>query len=143
MICQLQAYDARQAQLTMDSFLSFNERFAKIKSKRLAQAVRGISKASNPHMLMADVADEPGPKRKRGCKQAPPAQAGVLIFLPRACCKKSSLSNREIAYMDVGKSYDVTCKILFMSDKSSALFLSRSLWCPRMPQARAFILEAS
>ncbi|KAK9904154.1 hypothetical protein WJX75_005482 [Coccomyxa subellipsoidea] len=71
----LKAYDARQAQLTMDSFLSFNERFAKIKSKRLAKAVRGISKASNPHMLMADIADEPGPKRKRGHKQAPPAQA--------------------------------------------------------------------
>ena len=27
----LQAYDARQAQATMDSFLAFNERFAKIK----------------------------------------------------------------------------------------------------------------
>ena len=30
-VCWVQAYDARQAQATMDSFLAFNERFAKIK----------------------------------------------------------------------------------------------------------------
>lgn len=30
----LAAYEQRQTQLTMDQFLSFNQRFAKIKSKR-------------------------------------------------------------------------------------------------------------
>lgn len=65
-----QAYDARQAQLTMDSFLSFNERFAKIKSKRLAKAVRGISKAPNPELLLDNDVDEPTPRRKRAHKAA-------------------------------------------------------------------------
>jgi DNA excision repair protein ERCC-5 len=31
----LAAYDERQTQLRIDQFLSFNQRFAKIKSKRL------------------------------------------------------------------------------------------------------------
>lgn len=39
----LQAYDDNQKQMTLDSFLSFNQRFAKIKSRRLQKAVAGIT----------------------------------------------------------------------------------------------------
>jgi hypothetical protein len=49
-----QAYDERQAQLTMDAFLSFNQRFAKIRSKRLQRAVKGITKSDNPDLMMDD-----------------------------------------------------------------------------------------
>ena len=39
----LKAYEQRSAQLTMDQFLSFNQRFAKIRSKRLQKAVTAIT----------------------------------------------------------------------------------------------------
>jgi len=39
----LQAYDDNQTQMTLDSFLSFSQRFAKIKSRRLQKAVAGIT----------------------------------------------------------------------------------------------------
>ena len=105
----LQAYDARQAQLTMDNFLSFNERFAKIKSKRLAKAVRGISKTANPHMLLADADDEPVTKRKRGRKQASPAQAGVHVTAaPRSSAASTSQDGRIL----FGASRDVSNTML-------------------------------
>ncbi len=105
----LQAYDARQAQLTMDNFLSFNERFAKIKSKRLAKAVRGISKTANPHMLLADADDEPVTKRKRGRRQAPPAQAGVLV---RAAPRSSAASTSQDGRILFSASRDVSNTLL-------------------------------
>ena len=39
----LQAYDDNQTQMTLDGFLSFSQRFAKIKSRRLQKAVAGIT----------------------------------------------------------------------------------------------------
>ena len=39
----LEAYDRRQTQLRIENFLSFRERFAKIRSKRLAKALKGIT----------------------------------------------------------------------------------------------------
>jgi len=39
----MQAYDDNQTQMTLDSFLSFSQRFAKIKSRRLQKAVAGIT----------------------------------------------------------------------------------------------------
>ena len=58
----IQAYDDNQTQMTLDSFLSFSQRFAKIKSRRLQKAVAGITggpstsslgfePAANNHML--------------------------------------------------------------------------------------------
>lgn len=41
----LQNYDERQRQQTLDSFLSYRQRFAKIRSKRLQNAVAGIRKS--------------------------------------------------------------------------------------------------
>ncbi len=38
----LAAYDQRQTQLRIDQFLSFNQRFAKIKSKRLQVRARAL-----------------------------------------------------------------------------------------------------
>eukprot|EP00955_Chlamydomonas_euryale_P096420 365011-Chlamydomonas_euryale.AAC.6 len=56
----LAAYEARQAQLTMDQFLSFNQRFAKIRSKRLQSAVMQITRgAADPELMMGDVSNVP------------------------------------------------------------------------------------
>ncbi len=47
----MQAYDDNQTQMTLDSFLSFSQRFAKIKSRRLQKAVAGITGATSfPHL---------------------------------------------------------------------------------------------
>ena len=40
----LQAFDEKQTQATMDSFLSYRQKFAKIKSKRLQRAVQALRK---------------------------------------------------------------------------------------------------
>lgn len=48
----LSAAESRSTQRTMDSFLSFNQRFAKIQSKRLARAVRGIAGGSLPEVCL-------------------------------------------------------------------------------------------
>ena len=44
----MQAYDDNQTQMTLDSFLSFSQRFAKIKSRRLQKAVAGITGVYTP-----------------------------------------------------------------------------------------------
>ena len=46
----LSAAESRSAQRTLDSFLTFNQRFAKIQSKRLARAVRGIAGDALPEV---------------------------------------------------------------------------------------------
>jgi len=46
----LKAHENRSTQRTLDSFLSFNQRFAKIQSKRLARAVRGIAGEALPEV---------------------------------------------------------------------------------------------
>ena len=75
-----QAYDAREAQTTMDSFLSFSQRFAKIRSKRLAKAVTGISKAPNLDVFIDLPAGTPT-KAGRKKRKAPPAleQAAAAV----------------------------------------------------------------
>ena len=72
----LQNYDARQAQMTMDTFLSFNQRFAKIRSKRLAKAVAGISKAPNPEVFI-DLPPAASKKRKAAPKALEQAAAAA------------------------------------------------------------------
>jgi len=46
----VKAFDERQTQMRVDQFFSYNQRFAKIRSQRLQQAVRGISQQPNPEM---------------------------------------------------------------------------------------------
>ena len=48
----LSAAENRSTQRTLDSFLSFNQRFAKIQSKRLARAVRGIAGGALPEVRL-------------------------------------------------------------------------------------------
>ncbi|GMH40145.1 hypothetical protein BSKO_08049 [Bryopsis sp. KO-2023] len=60
----MKAYDQRQTQLRIDSFISFRQRFAKIKSKRLQKAVAGITGAENEEIAL-------------GQAEAPPEHATV------------------------------------------------------------------
>lgn len=65
----LKVFDERQSQLTMDSFLHFSQRFAKIRSSRLQKAVAGIARTHNPDLHFADTSSpDPKPKGKRGKK---------------------------------------------------------------------------
>ncbi|KAK9830500.1 hypothetical protein WJX72_012105 [[Myrmecia] bisecta] len=76
----LKAYDERQTQMTMDSFLSFSQRFAKIKSRRLQKAVAGISGSANPELAMADIAEDPKPAHPKppgGRKRKKPASGAT------------------------------------------------------------------
>lgn len=52
----LEAYDRRESQLRIENFLSFRERFAKIRSKRLAKALKGITGGLDPEMEVAALA---------------------------------------------------------------------------------------
>lgn len=79
----LQAYDQRQSQLRMEQFLQFNQRFAKIRSKRLQQAVAGITGAAVPDEIAlaantagAEAADKPKERKKRGRATAEGGQQG-------------------------------------------------------------------
>eukprot|EP00891_Asterochloris_glomerata_P008711 jgi/Astpho2/8711/e_gw1.00128.97.1_t len=47
----LAVYDARVHQQTLDPFLTFSQRFAKIKSKRLQQAVAGSTRRPDPELV--------------------------------------------------------------------------------------------
>lgn len=71
----MQAYDQRQSQLTMDSFLSFSQRFAKIKSRRLQKAVAGITGTADAEIMLAD-ADAGGPAAPVS-KRAPRKKSGA------------------------------------------------------------------
>ncbi|KAL4441195.1 hypothetical protein ABPG77_011432 [Micractinium sp. CCAP 211/92] len=48
------AFDQRQSQLTLDSFLTKRERFAKIRSKRLQQAVTGVAGGDRKELMLKD-----------------------------------------------------------------------------------------
>lgn len=79
-LASAQAYDERQAQMTMDAFLSFNQRFAKIRSKRLQKAVKGISKMDNPEIMM-DEAELPLLKPSKPLQKKGGPSAGVCLSL--------------------------------------------------------------
>ncbi|GAB4814523.1 hypothetical protein N2152v2_001569 [Parachlorella kessleri] len=66
----LSAYDARQAQLTIDSFLSHRERFAKIKSKRLQKALGSIKPGLDKDILFEQAIQE---RDDEASKKAKPA----------------------------------------------------------------------
>eukprot|EP01023_Acetabularia_acetabulum_P065373 TRINITY_DN8647_c0_g1_i5.p1 TRINITY_DN8647_c0_g1~~TRINITY_DN8647_c0_g1_i5.p1 ORF type:complete len:377 (-),score=74.83 TRINITY_DN8647_c0_g1_i5:185-1315(-) len=61
----LKAYGEQQAQLTMDQFLQFRERFAKIRSTRLQTAVAGITGRSNPELVLAGIPQEDRAKNQQ------------------------------------------------------------------------------
>jgi 5'-3' exonuclease len=68
------AFDARQSQATLDSFLSFRQRFAKFRSRRLAAAVAGIAGA--PAAALTLGADEGGAPAARPRKPRAPRGRG-------------------------------------------------------------------
>ena len=74
----------RQAQVTMDSFLSFSQRFAKIKSARLQKALAGTPAGQRGSALLsADLAatapegDEEQPNAKKPRKRKAKAKAAA------------------------------------------------------------------
>ncbi|KAL0017809.1 hypothetical protein WJX77_008582 [Trebouxia sp. C0004] len=70
----LKAYDDNQTQMTLDSFLSFSQRFAKIKSRRLQKAVAGITGVANSEMTFGDEIQDPAPKRRKAGRKSKAAQ---------------------------------------------------------------------
>ncbi|KAL0021716.1 hypothetical protein WJX79_006455 [Trebouxia sp. C0005] len=70
----LKAYDDNQTQMTLDSFLSFSQRFAKIKSRRLQKAVAGITGVANSEMTFGDEIQDPAPKRRKAGRKGKVAQ---------------------------------------------------------------------
>ena len=85
----MQAFDEKHTQSTMDNFLNFSQRFAKIKSKRLQKAVSAIRGYRNEEILLADVEGEESPAKRKGRKRkaddAPTQGDAVFVFL--LCCK--------------------------------------------------------
>ena len=80
----MQSFDDRQKQMTMDTFLSFRERFAKIRSKRLQAAVKGIRGGVEDSELVIDGAAAPkkrartSPAKPRQPRKSKAAAAGVV-----------------------------------------------------------------
>ncbi|GMP29190.1 hypothetical protein CsSME_00004405 [Camellia sinensis var. sinensis] len=60
----LKEYNKRETQLRLEAFYTFNERFAKIRSKRIKKAVRGIT-GSLSSKLMDDVQEASKSRKKR------------------------------------------------------------------------------
>ncbi len=69
LLSSVQAFDEKHTQSTMDNFLNFSQRFAKIKSKRLQKAVSAIRGSRNEEILLADVEGDEGPSKKKGRKR--------------------------------------------------------------------------
>ncbi|KAK7395619.1 hypothetical protein VNO78_16183 [Psophocarpus tetragonolobus] len=61
----LKEYNRHETQLRLEAFYSFNERFAKIRSKRIKKAVNGIT-GKQPSDLIDDSAEELSKSRKAG-----------------------------------------------------------------------------
>ncbi|KAK9806600.1 hypothetical protein WJX73_007536 [Symbiochloris irregularis] len=77
----LKAYEERQTQLTMDAFLTFSQRFAKVKSSRLQKALaQGKGAAGKRNIEALSLAGEgseatPKPKKPRKQRQSKKAKA--------------------------------------------------------------------
>ena len=72
-----QAYDEKQTQSTMDGYLNFSQRFAKIKSKRLQKAVEAIRGTKHQLIDLEEEEEEPPKKKGRKRKAAASVEAGV------------------------------------------------------------------
>ncbi|XP_038715642.1 DNA repair protein UVH3 isoform X2 [Tripterygium wilfordii] len=60
----LKEYNKHETQLRMEAFYTFNERFAKIRSKRITKAVKGITR-SQTSMMTEDAKQDTSKQRKR------------------------------------------------------------------------------
>lgn len=61
----LKEYNKRETQLRLEAFYTFNERFAKIRSKRIKKAVRGITGKKSLDLIDESAQDGPRIKKKR------------------------------------------------------------------------------
>ncbi|KAL5582514.1 hypothetical protein UlMin_014956 [Ulmus minor] len=61
----LKEYNKRETQLRLEAFYSFNERFAKIRSKRIKKAVKGITGNRSVELMDDDVQEVSKCKKKR------------------------------------------------------------------------------
>ncbi|CAN4081724.1 unnamed protein product [Withania somnifera] len=62
----LKEYNKHETQLRLEAFYSFNERFAKIRSKRIKKAVKYMTGNKSSDLMDGNVQDAPGGCRKRG-----------------------------------------------------------------------------
>lgn len=71
----LKAYDERQTQQTLDNFIALRSKFAKIRSKRLREAVAGITGHDNQELVLDEELAAPPAKVKKAVKaKAAPRQ---------------------------------------------------------------------
>ncbi|KAL8159752.1 hypothetical protein V2J09_001289 [Rumex salicifolius] len=71
----LNEYNKRETQLRLEAFYSFNERFAKIRSKRVKQAVKGITGNES-----VELSSEPKVGGKRNKRKKPTKDADAALF---------------------------------------------------------------
>ncbi|XVF60355.1 hypothetical protein PTKIN_Ptkin08bG0038400 [Pterospermum kingtungense] len=69
----LREYEKRETQLRMEAFYTFNERFAKIRSKRIKKAVKGIT-GNQSSELTVDAVEQVTKSRKK--RRVSPVQSG-------------------------------------------------------------------
>ncbi|KAK8717056.1 hypothetical protein V6N13_044337 [Hibiscus sabdariffa] len=69
----LREYEKRETQLRMEAFYTFNERFAKIRSKRIKKAVKGIT--GNQSLELIDDGMQQGSKSRKK-RRVSPVQSG-------------------------------------------------------------------
>jgi DNA excision repair protein ERCC-5 len=66
----LKAFDAHESQTRLESFFGFSQRFAKIRSKRIAKAVSGITGKKNMDIMDVEIAPAAVPAKKGRKKKA-------------------------------------------------------------------------
>ncbi|KAK6155170.1 hypothetical protein DH2020_009418 [Rehmannia glutinosa] len=64
----LKEYNKHETQLRLEAFYTFNERFAKIRSKRIKKAVKEITKYKSSDMIDETTPQQPGSGKKRKVK---------------------------------------------------------------------------
>lgn len=62
----LKAYDERTTQQTLDNFVAYRQRFAKIRSQRLRRAVAGIAGGDVEGLVLPEAETKPAAKQQRG-----------------------------------------------------------------------------
>ncbi|GFQ04377.1 DNA repair protein uvh3 [Phtheirospermum japonicum] len=66
----LKEYNKHETQLRLEAFYTFNERFAKIRSKRITKAVKQITKHKSSDLMDEAALQQPGSGKKRKAKSS-------------------------------------------------------------------------
>ncbi|CAI9262941.1 unnamed protein product [Lactuca saligna] len=64
----LKEYNKHETQLRLEAFYTFNERFAKIRSKRISKAVKGIAGSKASKLIDENEEDKPSRKKRKKVK---------------------------------------------------------------------------